>query len=284
MGWGILPHYLQIGLDEALAIEKQGDAQKYADFVDKFKAKKTTDDCYTPENIMEAVNGWVCDEYRVDPARFVRPFWPGADYEQAEYPEGCVVVDNPPFSILSKITRFYVSRGIQFFLFGPALTILSGSTADMCCICTGVSITYQNGAQVPTSFITNMDAARMRTAPELYRRIDAANKENEKALHAELPKYEYPDNVITAAIAQRWCKYGVAWSVGRSDSMMVRQLDTQKATGKTIFGGGLLLSNRAAAERAAAERAAAERAAAHRWELSGRELRMVESMEAYDAT
>ena len=110
-----MAHYLQIGLDEALKIEQAGDAKKYADFVDKFKTKKTTDDCYTPDNIMEAVNSWVRDEYGVEPERFVRPFWPGADYERAEYPEGCVVVDNPPFSILSKITNFYTEKGIRFF-------------------------------------------------------------------------------------------------------------------------------------------------------------------------
>lgn len=37
----------------------------------------------------------------------VRPFWPGGDYEDFDYPTGCVVIDNPPFSILSKIVRFY---------------------------------------------------------------------------------------------------------------------------------------------------------------------------------
>ena len=57
-----------------------------------------------------------------------------------------------------------------------------------------------------------------------------------------------------------------------------RQLDAQAGAGKTIFGGGLLLSERAAAERAAAERAAAERAAATVWELSERERRMVAAL------
>ena len=273
-----MAHYLQIGLDEALKIEQAGDAKKYADFVDKFKTKKTTDDCYTPDNIMEAVNSWVRDEYGVEPKRFVRPFWPGADYERAEYPEGCVVVDNPPFSILSKITNFYTEKGIRFFLFGPALTILSSNNANVCCVCVGVSITYHNGAEVPTSFVTNLDDARMRTAPELYRRIDAANRENQRKVHAELPRYEYPDNVITAAIAQRWCRYGVEWEVAKGDSLFIRALDAQRQFGKTIFGSGLLLS-----ERAAAERAAAERAAATQWQLSERERRMIAEMEAQNA-
>ena len=54
-----------------------------------------------------------------------------------------------------------------------------------------------------------------------------------------------------------------------TDAVRVTKLD---AMGKrVIFGGGLLLSERAAAERAAAERAAAERAAAEHYELSDRE-------------
>ena len=52
---------------------------EYEAFVEKFKPKKTTDDCYTPENVYEAVAGWVADEYGRDRAGFLRPFWPGKD-------------------------------------------------------------------------------------------------------------------------------------------------------------------------------------------------------------
>ena len=99
---------------------------EYKAFVDKFKPKKTTDDCYTPENIYDAVCGWVEMEYGVSRDRFVRPFWPGGDYQRFEYPEGCIVVDNPPFSIITQIKNFYTSRGIDFFLFAPSLTLISG--------------------------------------------------------------------------------------------------------------------------------------------------------------
>ena len=53
-------------------------------------------------------------------------------------------------------------------------------------------------------------------------------------------------------------------------------------TPKVIFGGGLILSDRAAAERAAAERAAAERAAATKWELSARERAIVEYLNSHE--
>ena len=31
---------------------------QYDDFVEKFKPKKTTDDCYTPPDVFEAVKRW----------------------------------------------------------------------------------------------------------------------------------------------------------------------------------------------------------------------------------
>ena len=54
--------------------------ESYEEFVDKFKPKKTTDDCYTPVEIYDAVAGWVENEYRVNRCNFVRPFYPGGDY------------------------------------------------------------------------------------------------------------------------------------------------------------------------------------------------------------
>ena len=115
---------------------------EYKAFVEKFKAKKTTDDCYTPAPVYEAVAGWVSAEYGADPASFVRPFFPGGDFERFDYPDGCAVVDNPPFSILSQIIAFYHRRQIRFFLFAPALTLFSSSSSSSSTsIPCGVSIT-----------------------------------------------------------------------------------------------------------------------------------------------
>lgn len=62
----------------------------------------------------------------------------------------------------------------------------------------------------------------------------------------------------------------------RGECERISALDVQRNAGKAVFGGGLLLCSRAAAERAVAERAVAERAAAHVWELSPRELAVIE--------
>lgn len=60
--------------------------EEYQKFVDKFKPKKTTDDCYTPANIYEAVLGWVVEEYGIDPNKVVRPFWPGGGLRKVRLP------------------------------------------------------------------------------------------------------------------------------------------------------------------------------------------------------
>ena len=260
------------------------DNPTYRDFTDKFKAKLTTDDCYTPPEVYDAVRGWACAEYGIDPAGIVRPFYPGGDYERHSYPDGCTVLDNPPFSILTKICEFYLQHGIRFFLFAPALTAFAGRSVVMRTthIVCEAKITYANGAVVRTAFITNLGGDVIaRTAPELHRAIEAAQKRAKQT--KQLPKYEYPPHVLTAAMLQRYSKYGVELAVTKKDCMPISKLDAQAGAGKTIFGGGLLLSERAAAERAAAERAAAERAAAERaaatvWELSERERRMVAAL------
>ena len=52
----------------------------YDGFVEKFKPKKTTDDCYTPQPVYDAVLEWVRDEYHVDESTpILRPFKPGGD-------------------------------------------------------------------------------------------------------------------------------------------------------------------------------------------------------------
>ena len=55
-------------LDGQIGFEDIDD--NYKKFVDKFKPKKTTDDCYTPENVYNAVRDWTVEEPE-DVAKFV---------------------------------------------------------------------------------------------------------------------------------------------------------------------------------------------------------------------
>ena len=180
------------------------------------------------------------------------------------------MVDNPPFSILSKILRWYDENGIKFFLFAPTLTLFSSSSSSTACaLPCGGSITYENGATVATSFVTNLEENRVRVVPDLFKVIEKANAENQAQFKKEMPKYKYPDEVLTAAMCRYMSKHGVALTVRREDSYHIRQLEAQKEyNDSAIFGSGYLLS----------EKAAAEKAAAHVWELSEREKEIVRSL------
>ena len=83
----------------------------YEGFVEKFKSKLTTDDCFTPPAVYESVSEWLRRNAPVGGRPIVRPFWPGGDYERFDCPPDCVVVDNPPFSIISGIARFLPKAG-----------------------------------------------------------------------------------------------------------------------------------------------------------------------------
>ena len=90
--------------------------------------------------------------------------------------------------------------------------------------------------------------------------MQEANDANLKTMHAQLPKYAYPCHIVTSAMVNRYSKYGVDYRATPADAVFIRSLDAQREQGKAIFGGGLLLSERAAAER---------------WELSERERGIV---------
>lgn len=245
----------------------------YSLFTDKFKPKKTTDDCYTPAHVYDAVLDWAVSEYGLAGREVVRPFYPGGDYERFPYPDGCVVIDNPPFSILSKIVSWYEERGIDYFLFAPALTLLSSARGRTNAVISDSSIVYANGAVVRTSFLTNLGEFRIHVSAELYAQITDAQARHKAETSVSLPKYVYPDNVLTAAVIQKIARYGQTLRIRPKDCAFIRGLDSQKSSGKALFGGGMLLSDQAAAEKAAAEKAAAVV-----WELSPRERRIVDAL------
>jgi len=256
----------------------------YERFVEKFESKKTTDDCYTPPEVYNCILNYVSKKCNIKGVEIVRPFYPGGDYENCEYPKGCIVIDNPPFSILSQIAKFYIEKGIKFFLFAPHLTLFS-ARAEYCRIVVGASIIYENGANVKTSFISNLfNDVMVMSDPFLYRELERINESKK----INLPKYQYPNEVITVS-AMQWCvERGVSMQFKKGDLYHIGGLDSQKPYKKGIFGSGYLLSEKAAAEKAAAEKAAAEKAAAEKaakekdnviiWELSERERNIIKSL------
>lgn len=207
----------------------------YDDFVKKFtETPKTTDDCYTPAEIYEAVVDYVFERGQLpDDTVIVRPFYPGGDYEREEYPEGCVVIDNPPFSILAKIVRFYVARGIRFFLFAPTLTLFSSSSYCTKIVC-GCGITYANKACVNTSFLTNIYGNNAIICDNtLYRLLSEIDDRLTASVRKEQRKITYPDCVVSAAILGKIAKR-IDYIIPASEIRPIKS-----AGGVQIFGGGV---------------------------------------------
>lgn len=225
----------------------------YESFVAKFReGPKTTDDTFTPRDVYEAVVRYVGEVFPLEGKEILRPFYPGGDYERASYPEDGVVIDNPPFSMFTKICAFYAARRIPFFLFGPGLTI-----ASCCKYCTAVvvgrQLTFANGAAVKCNFASNLFGDTMiMTAPRLDRLLAACPSQNVKA---GLPRYAYPEELLSVSDMQTICSGGVDFRVGRSEAAVVRKLDNmprEKRGG--LFGDHFLLSAAKAKAKAEADR------------------------------
>lgn len=250
--------------------------QDYKGFVEKFKHKKTTDDCYTPPEIYKIIKKYVFEYYKLDEeTEIIRPFYPGGDYEKHIYPKGSVVIDNPPFSIITKIVRFYVENDIKFFIFAPHLTlfnilVVEGASA----VVVGASIRYDNGAKIPTSFVTNLDNELIRTDSKLKEKLESDNSKR------KLPKYEYPKNVLTVSRLNKCIKSGINISFKKEDALLIPGLDEQKGKGKKIFGSGFLISNKKAQEIKQKEslELTAKQKDVFIWELSDKEKEIIENL------
>ena len=258
--------------------ELSDDDEEYQAFLEKFEAKKTTDDCYTPDNIYNAVKKWCVEKYGLQGKKIIRPFYPNGDYQKEDYSGDCVVLDNPPFSIISEICEWYTERGIKFFMFAPTLTLLGIARGTMKYVACGAGVTYENGANVNTSFVTNLGDKKIIASAELREIVEEVNKENLRKLHKELPKYSYPDEVLTATMLCYMAAHGTSLEIEEKDTYFIRALDSQKESGKGLFGSGFLLSEKATSEKAAAEKAAAEKVDTNVWELSDREREIVKSL------
>ena len=215
--------------------------EDYEAFLSKFnKVKKTTDDCYTPCEVYEAVADYVFATYDLpDDTPIVRPFYPGGDYEHADYPEGCVVLDNPPFSILAKIVDFYMANDIKFFIFCPSreswrtITRRSGVTF----VNTFTKVKYTNGAIVSTSLATNLSPEyAIYSAPALRRALRGLRQRQPDKV------VERPDYTLGVKELYHLCKVPHA--------LLREQMTTKVSKGirDNSFGGAILLSDQARAD------------------------------------
>lgn len=219
------------------------DDKNYKKFVEKFQPKKTTDDCYTPPAVYDAVCDYLEEEYHLNRADFVRPFVPGGDYKAYKYPKNAVVVDNPPFSIMAEIVSFYKSRGIPFFLFCQSQTSFN-HCVKACVVCACVAIVYDNGAIVNTSFLSGLPKDRgllAKSSPRLWELITEAQKKEVM----DNPKYD--THLIIFSHLGTFSRFGVSFEISEGQGIY------RKKVGDRPIFGGILLSDQKEAERLKAE-------------------------------
>lgn len=213
---------------------------------------KNTDELYTPQAVYDAVLKWVQDNCpSINGKRIMRPFRPGGDYKAEDY-EGAVVVDNPPFSIESLITRWYVDHGVHFFLFAPGLSLFSGSTIidKLTFVASFAEVEYvhneQARAKIPTSFITNIpDLAtyQLISAPELRDAIIKVQDNQEGT--SRLTRTEYHPNIVTSYRMGMLSAFGIPMRVHREETLRWSE-NVMKRGRVDIFGGAFVVSDRVA--------------------------------------
>lgn len=250
---------------------KQEGNEEYNDFLEQFEIAKTTDDCYTPKNVYEVIATHVEQTYGLDRDNFVRPFYPNGDYQKEKYKDSDIVVDNPPFSILKEIIEFYSKNNIKYFLFAPAMTSF-GNSAIMkysTIIFSMCSILYENGAKVPTNFLTNLEDSNLlfKVNGDLQDKIEKANNENQP--QRKINRYQFPIEVVTSAMMGKYAKYKIDFEVKRDEVYKISKLDAQEGN-DAIYGGGILISKNKVKERELKEIKV--------YELSEREKQIVEHL------
>lgn len=248
----------------------------YESYIAKFQdGEKTSDDTFTPKDVYEAVLRYVGETCDLSDKVILRPFYPGGDYENAEYPENGVVIDNPPFSILKKIIVFYTSRHIPFFLFGPGLMM-----GDYCNFCSVIvvseQITFENGAKIHCNFASNMFGdIVVATAPRLDEYFRNCPSQIQKA---PIAKIGYPDHVLSIGQMQQICKGGVEFSVRRNECEIIKRLDrlSENAHKGGLYGKHFLLNSEKMREKLGARRTVDRTIYV---ELSDRERKIIEKLD-----
>lgn len=213
----------------------------YDSFVAKFdkEAPKTTDDCFTPPAVYQAVLDWLRTKVDLTGKEILRPFYPGGDYQATEYTENSIVVDNPPFSIESQIVDYYLSRGIKFFLFAPYLTLFYYGSKPVTMIVIKSKITYANGAEVNTGFLTNLfPGIKAMTAMTLSDAIEAT-----APIKPRMTKYNWPANIVRMSNLNMCLVRGSDVVIYDHECVGLKQLGHLRKIGKSVFAGCLLVSD-----------------------------------------
>lgn len=227
-----IPHFTAKQLDWDAYVKKFGDKPR------------TTDETYTPKNVYEAVYNWVDKHfYPLKGKKVVRPFFPGGNYAKdlEKYTKNTIVLDNPPFSQVTKIIDAYKAKGVKFFLFMSKESICHVLARGLGVIYLRPNITYENGTEVATHFVHNLYAE-----PSLI----VSRELDEAILATKTPKkerkvYKIPPEIICIKTLRHWAKHRAK----PNDVVVLKNPRKVKVRDKAgasvdIYGGAIRVDNK----------------------------------------
>lgn len=230
----------------------------------------SNDEFYTKPEIYEVVKNWAVKHNQWEGREVVRPFWPDADYQTYDYPEGCVVIDNPPFSKVSQIVKWYGDHGIDYFLFCTGTSCLNVNAPSH--VCTDIHLPFENGGDANISFVSSKGPLIM-SAPDLYQQLMRAKK----VLNRRVVRTEWPIGLVTGALVGKMSRHGVHYveTVGKQHLYV----DEMRSYQSKPFGGAYLVPRENCAKAVAEMKKLAYEHDVRTVTLSDREIAMIEELE-----
>lgn len=208
--------------------------QEYYEWLQKFDRKHTTDECFTPPEVYDAVVRYVVDFFKLQEYTIDRPFYPGGDYQAAirTYKDHTVVIDNPPFSQLADIIKTYKDNDIPYFLFCQAKTALGLIKQGASIWFSPQRIKFENGARVGVAYATNLeDKQCIRTVPDL--RVQPPDTPQ--------AKNKYPDNLYIFSHFESMTRRGIAVQIPCDASMLRTHFDDPGRGKVQVYGKAIQL-------------------------------------------
>lgn len=203
----------------------------------------TQDECYTPPEVYDTVLEYAVERYQLQGKHIVRPFVPGGNYQQYVYDKNDVVIDNPPFSMRTKITKWYINHGIPFFLFINGIygvSLSRGLHGKATVIVTNADASFYhkpNNKTIKLGFVTNLEPENI----VLRGDVALTNKLNALVKKKALNKYQYPENMITNSDVLAAIRRGVELQLTTNNCLFKYNLDYHKEHKLSGVKGGCYL-------------------------------------------
>ena len=190
----------------------------------------TLDESNTSPEVYDTVLKYAVERYHLQGKHVVRPFVPSGNYQHYVYDKNDVVIDNPPFSMTTKITKWYINHDIPFFLFingQYAVSLSRGLHGKATVIATNANVSFyheSNNKVIKMGFVTNLEPK------DIVLRGDVAltNKLNSLVKKKSLNKFKYPKNIIRNSDVLTAIHRGVELQLTTNNCLFEDRLDYHK--------------------------------------------------------